>query len=57
MLIGSGNKLYVVDFPEEQVTPLSSQVPYDPGAAPSSAIACCSAPPASRGSAPSTSRP
>lgn len=30
VLIGSGNKLYVVDFPEEQVTPLSSQVPYDP---------------------------
>lgn len=30
VLIGSGNKLYVVAFPEEQVTPLSSQVPYDP---------------------------
>lgn len=30
VLIGSGTQLYVVDFPEEQVTPLSSQVPYDP---------------------------
>lgn len=28
-LIGSGNRLYVVDFTSEQVTPLSSQVPYD----------------------------
>ena len=30
VLIGSGNKLYVVAFPEEQVTPLTSQVRYDP---------------------------
>jgi hypothetical protein len=30
VLIGSGNKLYVVSFPDEQVTPLSSQVRYDP---------------------------
>lgn len=30
VLIGSGNKLYVVEFPTEQVTPLSSQVAYDP---------------------------
>lgn len=29
-LIGSGSRLYVVDFPAEQVTPLSSQAPYDP---------------------------
>ena len=30
VLVGSGTRLYVVDFPAEQVTPLSSQVPYDP---------------------------
>lgn len=30
VLIGSGTRLYVVDFPSEQVTPLSSQSPYDP---------------------------
>lgn len=30
VLIGSGMNLYVVDFPSEQVTPLSSQSPYDP---------------------------
>ncbi|HEY8377803.1 MAG TPA: hypothetical protein VIK91_15010 [Nannocystis sp.] len=30
VLIGSGNTLYVVDFPAEQVTPLSSKVVYDP---------------------------
>jgi len=29
-LIGSGTRLYVVDFPSEQVTPLSSSTPYDP---------------------------
>lgn len=32
VLIGSGTRLYVVDFPLEQVTPLSSQTPYDPAA-------------------------
>jgi hypothetical protein len=32
VLIGSGSRLYVVDFPSEQVTPLSSQTPYDPTA-------------------------
>lgn len=32
VLIGSGTRLYVVDFPLEQVTPLSSQSPYNPGA-------------------------
>lgn len=31
-LIGSGDRLYVVDFRSEQVTPLSSQSPYDPTA-------------------------
>ena len=31
-LIGSGTRLYVIDFPLEQVTPLSSQTPYDPTA-------------------------
>lgn len=31
-LIGSGTRLYVVDFSNEQVTPLSSQSPYDPAA-------------------------
>lgn len=30
VLIGSSSRLYVVDFPSEQVTPLSSQTPYDP---------------------------
>lgn len=30
VLIGSGSRLYVVDFPAEQVTPLSAQTPYDP---------------------------
>lgn len=30
VLIGSGSRLYVVDFPGEQVTPLSSETPYDP---------------------------
>jgi len=30
VLIGSGTRLYVVDFPSEQVTPLSSLTPYDP---------------------------
>lgn len=30
VLVGSGTRLYVVDFTNEQVTPLSSQSPYDP---------------------------
>ncbi len=30
VLIGSSTRLYVVDLPSEQVTPLSSQSPYDP---------------------------
>jgi hypothetical protein len=30
LLIGSGNALYVVDLHNDQVTPLTSQVPYDP---------------------------
>jgi hypothetical protein len=30
VLVGSGTRLYVVDFPGEQVTPLSSRTPYDP---------------------------
>lgn len=30
LLIGSGTYLYVVDLANDQVTPLSSQVPYDP---------------------------
>ena len=29
-LIGAGNRLYIVDFPAEQVTPLSARTPYDP---------------------------
>ncbi len=29
VLVGSENNLYVVDFPGDQVTPLTSQVPYD----------------------------
>ncbi|MEZ4447961.1 MAG: hypothetical protein R3B09_00695 [Nannocystaceae bacterium] len=30
LLIGSGARLYVIDLPSEQVTPLSSRSPYDP---------------------------
>jgi hypothetical protein len=32
VLVGSGTTLYVVDFPAEQVVPLTSQVAYDPKA-------------------------
>lgn len=31
-LIGSGDRLYVIDFATEQVTPLSAESAYDPGA-------------------------
>lgn len=30
VLVGSSTRLYVVDFPADQVTPLSSESPYDP---------------------------
>ena len=30
VLVGSDTRLYIVDFPADQVTPLSSQVAYDP---------------------------